>query len=418
MIIFFLISLLVALILLSGFLSSSETALFSLSSLQLKQFKQDKGSGKRGVAKLMERPREVLVTILMLNVVANILVQNTVSSLFEKSDDWSLKVGLPLFLTLVFGELLPKSIAMANNVAIAIHSAPWIDRVARWLGPIREKLTSVTSWLSRVFFLFMKDEEEISHDELRHILKTSEASGVLLPEESQWVGGALDLQQALVKERMRPRSEILYFDLQNPLAELIHLFTDQETTRVPICDGDLENLQGILSVRNFFLSAPSMQKGADVIPFLKKPIFVPETMRASMLLHTLRERGESLAMVVDEYGSISGLITQEDLIEGVIGEVTDRRDLKSRYTRSNEDVIIASGKLELTEFREIFGVALESEGNVVTLNGWLVERLGEIPSAGATYATDQFLFHVLAADPNRIRRVYVRRHRPLKKGNS
>jgi len=146
-----------------------------------------------------------------------------------------------------------------------------------------------------------------------------------------------------------------------------------------------------------------------LLPILKKPYYVPETTKCWALLQNLRERGESLALVVDEYGSISGLITQEDLIEAVVGEISDKRDTKSLYTRSGPDVIIASGKLELVDFEEIFHIPLKSKENVVTLGGWLIEQLGDIPVAGTKYATDQFLFYVLAADPNRIRRIYVRK---------
>ena len=121
------------------------------------------------------------------------------------------------------------------------------------------------------------------------------------------------------------------------------------------------------------------------------------------------DRKESLAMVVDEYGSISGLIALEDLVETVVGEIADARDKKSQYTRSGEDVIIASGKLELAEFEEIFGVALPSENQVVTLGGWLSEQMNDIPKTGTKYVVFDFLFHVLAADPKRVRRIYVRR---------
>ncbi|HEY4254903.1 MAG TPA: hemolysin family protein, partial [Chlamydiales bacterium] len=366
-----LIGILFVLILLSAFLSASETALFSLSSMQLKQYKKSHNKRFFLVARLMERPRDVLVTILMLNVLANILVQNTVSNLFEQFPSWSLKVGLPLALTLIFGEVLPKSVAMPSNVQVAYKAAPLISNIAWFLGPIRRKLTTITSWISRVFFLFLKDEEEISAEELRHVLKTSQKSGVLLEQECRLIEGALNLQEALVKERMRPRQEMLYYDIQEPLSSLLHLLVEQQTTRVPVCDGTLENLLGILSVRDYFLFQPK-----DLSSILKKPIYVPETTKAFTLLKTLREKKASLAIVVDEYGSISGLITQEDLIEGVVGEISDRRDPKRPFTRSGEDVIIASGKLELSEFREIFGVELESKENVVTLGGWLTEQLG------------------------------------------
>lgn len=404
---------LVLLILLSGFLSGSETSLFSLSPMTLKTYQTSSDRKQRLVGSLMGRPRDVLVTILMLNVLANLLVQNTVSSLFESFDDWSLKVGLPLVLTLIFGEVLPKSIALPNNIVIAPKIAPWIGWAESVLMPIRKPLTRATSWISRFLFVFLHKENEITADELRHVLKSSEETGTLLPDECDLISGSLDLQDSSVKERMRPREEILYYDIQDPLSKLTHLLVDLETTRVPVCDGDLEKLLGIISTRRFFFHRDQIKRGEDLLSILKKPYFVPETTRAWTLLKNLRERGESLAIVVDEYGSISGLATQEDLIETVVGEITDRRDSKSLYTRSSDDVVIASGKLELSEFEDIFGMPLKSKENIVTLGGWLIEQLGDIPITGAKYATDDFLFYVLAAEPNRVRRIYVRR---LKKG--
>lgn len=412
---FGLISILVLLLLISGFLSASETSLFSLSPLTVKSYRENSNPRLALIARLMESPREVLVTILILNVLSNILVQNTVSSLFDAFPGWLLKVGLPLFLTLLFGEVIPKSIAMPNNVAFAYKTAPFIELAAKVLKPIREPLTRATSWISRFLFFFLHEEKEISAEELRHVLESSKESGVLLPQECKLVGGALDLQDSLVKERMRPREEVLYYDVQEPLQNLIRLFIDLETSRVPVCDGSLENLLGIISVKRFFFHRDQIQTPKDLISLLKKAYYVPESIKAWTLLKNLRERQESLAIVVDEYGSISGLITQEDLIESVVGEITDRRDDLNLYTRSGEDAIIASGKLELSEFKEIFGIPLKSKENILTLGGWLIEQLGDIPSVGTKYADDRFLFYILEAAPNRIRRIYVRKLKPVKK---
>lgn len=403
------IFLLIFLILLSASLSGSETALFSISPLTVKSYRNASDPRLLLIGRLMERPREVLVTILILNILANILIQNTVSTIFDPYQSWTLKIGVPLALTLIFGEVLPKSLALPNHARIAYRMAPWIHGAARLLRPIRGPLTRATSWISRFLFFFLREEKEISPDELRHVLKTSEERGILMPIESELIGGTLDLQNSLVREHMRPREEILAYDLQEPLSQLMHLFIDEETTRIPIYDGDLENLKGILSARQFFFHRDQIKKPSDLMSILKKPYYVPESTRAWTCLRNLRERGVNLAMIVDEYGSISGLIAQEDLVEAVVGEIVDARDGKSLYTRSSEDVIIASGKLELSEFKEIFGIPLKSKENIVTLGGWLIEQLGDIPSTGTKYATDQFLFYVLAADPNRIRRIYVRR---------
>lgn len=400
---------LLLLLLLSAFLSGTETAFFSLSPLTLKSYRNAQDPRLSLIAHMLERPRDLLVTILILNILANILIQNTVSSLFEGEASWSLKIFLPLGLTLIFGEVLPKALALPNNTHIAYRTAPILDWIAKILRPLRVPLTKATSWISRFLFFFLREEEEISADELRHVLKTSEETGILLPQECDLIGGTLDLQTSLAKERMRPREEVHAYNIAEPLSELTHLLVDLEITRVPVYEKDLENLLGIVTTRRYFFHQEKIKKSSDLISILKKPYYVPESMKCWPLLRSLRERGESLAMVVDEYGSISGLITQEDLIEAVIGEIKDRRDEKTLYTRSSEDVIIASGKMELSEFNEIFGIPLKSNENIVTLGGWLIEQLGDIPATGTKYATDDFLFYVLAAEPHRIRRIYVRR---------
>ena len=405
----FLVLLLLFLIFLSGYFSAAETALFSLSPLTLKAYRTSSNTRLNLIGHLMGHPRQILVTIMIVHILANILVQNVMSSIFEPFPGWALKVGVPLALTLLFGDILPKSVAMPYNTSISYRVAPVIAKVSRWIAPFRNMLTSATSYITQSLFFFLHEEKEISIDELRHVLKTSEETGVLLHEEADLIDGMLDLQQTMVKERMRPREEILFYDIQQPFSSLSRLFVELELTRVPVCDKDLENVLGILSTRLYFFHYHELKNSSDLLPILKKPYYVPETTKCWALLQNLRERGESLALVVDEYGSISGLITQEDLIEAVVGEISDKRDTKSLYTRSGPDVIIASGKLELVDFEEIFHIPLKSKENVVTLGGWLIEQLGDIPVAGTKYATDQFLFYVLAADPNRIRRIYVRK---------
>ena len=406
---FLLIGILIVMLFSSAYFSASETALFSLSPLTIKSYKNSSDSRLALIAKMMAHPRDILVTVLMLNILANLLVQNIVSSLFDAFPNWLLKVGVPLVLTLIFGEVLPKSFAMTNNAAVAYRTAPFIASATRILRPVRNPLTRATGWISRFLFFFFSKEKEISEDELRHVLKTSEETGVLLPQECKLMSGTLDLQHSVVKERMRPRGEILFYSIHEPLEKLKHLFVDLETTRIPVCDENLDQILGILSTRRFFFHQNQIQVPKDLLPVLKKPYYVPESTKCWTLLSNMRERGESIAIVVDEYGSISGLISQEDLVEAVVGEISDRRDTSSLYTRSSEDVIIASGKLELSEFKEIFGIPLKTQENIVTLGGWLIEQLGDIPIPGTKYANDDFLFYVLAADPNRIRRVYVRR---------
>jgi putative hemolysin len=396
----------------SGYCSLALIALFSLSTGEAKIFAQDPDKRKRLVVTLLSSPRDLLVTLLFYDIAANILIQNTAANLFGDYSSWLLKVGVPLVLTLILGEILPKTIALPFNTQIAHRVAPSVFFLHKLLGPIRRLITNVTTHVSRLLFFFLKKEKEISNDELRVLLRSSESYGILSREEAKLAQGYLSLADITVKERMRPRHEILYYDLSEPLTKLIFLFVEKECSKVPVCQEDIQNLRGILSAKHFFLHRNEIKESKDLSPYLKKPYYVPETIVVRTLLRHFFQRKEEIAIVVDEYSSISGLITQEDLFEIVVGEIADRRDEKMRYTPAGKDVIIASGKFELSEFEELFQVQLPSENNMVTLGGWLTEQLGTIPKSGTKYVWKNFLFQVLAADANRVRRIYIRRLKP------
>jgi putative hemolysin len=412
---FFLIIILAFLILASGFCSASETALFSLSSMKVRAYRH--GADKRGhlIARLLSEPKKLLVTILMVNVCVNILVQNVVSGIFGTFSSWALTVGVPLALTLIFGEVIPKSIAYPKNTFIAYHTAPILRGIEWVLKPLRDGITFITTGISKFFFFYLRKEEEIGIDELKLALRTSQEKGAVSTEEAKLVRGYLNLEEDLVKELMCPRNEILYYDINDPLSKLIGYFVDEECTRVPVCNGNLENVLGIMTGGSFFLHRDHFNSSHDMIPFLRKPHFVPESMISRSLLHYFYEHEETLVIVIDEYGSISGVITLEDLVEAVVGQIADRRDDVSHFTRPSEDIIIASGQLELIEFEEIFDYHLESPNNMATIGGWLTELLGDIPKSGTKIERHGFLFHVLASDVNRVRRVYIRRLRVKKR---
>ncbi len=404
----FLVFLLVFFLASLALFSGAETSFFSLSSMQVKAFKKDLDPKKRLVAFLLSNPRELLVTLIIITIVASLAIQSVISAIFHEKDSWLLNIGVPLAANLVLGEMIPKSLALANNVKISCKIARLLFWVQKVLFPVRKLLSVVTGFVLPVFFLFLRKEKDISIDELQHALKASKDQGILHPEEVGLIRGYLWLQESTVKELMRPREDVILFELSEPLSRIIHLFVDQECTRIPLCNGGLDKMIGIVSSRLFFLHKSSIKETKDLASFARKPYFVPETMKAAVLLRQCYEKNETLAVVVDEYGSISGIISIEDLVEEVIGEIVDRRDQKASYTKAEDGVIITSGKFELSEFEEIFDVTLDSENNMVTIGGWLTERLGDIPKPGTKYQAQGFLFHVLAADQTRVRRVYIR----------
>lgn len=415
MILISLIILLIFLLLLSGFFSGSETALFSLSPLKVHLFAQDPNKSKQTVAKLLKHPRELLMTILMVNIAVNICIQNVISSIFETYYSWLLTVGVPLILTLLFGEAIPKSIAISHNAKIAPVVAPVINAIRYLIRPIQTVVMAISSWVSRFCFFFLKRERDISLEELKYVLQTSKERGIISPDEAKLISGSLKIDELLVKELMRPRQQVLHFDIHQDLSVLIQLFVDEEVSRVPVIEGDIDNVIGIMTSEICFIHRDAIKTSADLRKFVKDPFFVPETVSAREMLALFQDTAESIALVVDEYGQISGLISQEDIVEVVIGQIADKRDEKSLFTAQGEDVIICSGKLEISELEEMFNVTLDEDSSAVTVGGYLTEQLGDIPKSGAKLITDELFFHVLASTPSRVTRIYIRKFKPQKK---
>lgn len=404
---------LIFLVFASAYFSASETALFSLSLTKIKAYQASSSARHRLIAQLVLEPRNLLVTVFMLNTLVNILIQNTTSHMFGQEANWLLKVGVPFILMLLLGEIIPKNIGLQNNIKIANLVAPSINFMQNVISPVRRLIVNVTAPISRILFFYLRKDESISKEEMKHVLKTSQEHGVLQPEEAELVWGYLALQDATVKELMRPRNEILYYDIQDPLSKLLYLFVDQECSRLPVCDKSLDNVLGIVTARQFFLHRNQIHKGSDLKKHLLQPLYIPENTPAKSLVRRFDEQDQVLALAVDEYGSISGIITREDIVEQVVGDISDLRDTKHLYTKSGVDEISASGQLELSEFNELFHSSLTSENHMLTIGGWLTELLGEIPKSGTKIEKEGFVFQILAADPNKIKRVHIRK---LKKG--
>jgi CBS domain containing-hemolysin-like protein len=391
-----------------AWISSSETALFSISSHTLKTYQTHTDPKKQLIAQLLSHPRDLLVTVFMINTFTNIVFQNVASDMFGEHAGWSLKVGVPLILTLVLGEIIPKYIGLQNNLSIAYRVAPAIDFLQSSLSWVRKWIIAITTPISRVMFFFLKKEPAISREEIEHVLATSQKHGVLQQEETELLAGFLNLQESQVKELMLPKEDILYYDLSQPLSKLIYLFDEEAITRIPVCDQSLENVLGVITAMEFFHHQSEIASPKDLIPYLFKPFYVPETTLARLLLKRMDEQEHVLAFVVNEYGSLSGLISREDLIEVVVGLIEETEE-PQLFIPAGKSEVIASGKWELSEFNDYFNVDLKSQFKAVTIGGWLIEKIGEIPKSGSKYELEGFLFHVLAASSTRITRLFIRK---------
>ena len=408
----FFISSLLILLSLSAYFSSSESALFSLSPLKIKAMKYDPDPRNQLIAQLLAKPRDLLVTVFMLNTVINILLQNVASSMFGIDSGWILRVGFPLIITLVFGEIIPKYLGLTNNISLSYIVAPTINFCQNVLSPIRTIIVKVTAPISRLLFFYLRKEQSISNEELQHVLQTSQESGVLKKEEAALVWGYLNLQETLVKELMVPREDMHVYNIKEPLSKLLHMFAEEKKSNIPVVRDDLQNVLGVMTARNYFLHHQEITEPDHLLRFLEHPYFVPENAATRALLRSMQENGKTMAIAVDEYGTVTGLVTLDDIIDTVVGNATEEKQQSPHFTRAGNNEIIASGKMELSEFNDYFKVNLDSPNSMVTLGGWLMEQLDDIPKSGTQFQSSGFLFQILSADATRIRRIYVRRLKP------
>jgi len=404
----FLFLALLFLLLTSALLSASETAFFSLSQSTLESYERSTEGRKKLIALLLTKPRELLVTIMMLDIFCNILVQNTVSGIFGRYGNLFIKVGIPLFLTLFLGEIIPKAIALPNNRAIAYKLAPLLAFFSRILGPLRLFLTKFTNYVSHFFFFFLKKEKKFTENELQTILALSKEKQILDKDEYALTSGFLKLKNSLVKEHMQTKEEILFYDINTPITDLLQLFVEKQQIKVPVCDKEIDNLLGVISAKRFFFYQDKITSEPMLKMFLTSPFFIPEATNGWLALQQMREKNESLAIVVNEYGNICGLLTDKELIKTVIGEFIDPFAKDKKYTYCNSDVIIANSKLPLDEFEQLFNIKLPRT-TATTLGGWLMEQTQTIPQPGEKFSFHGFIFYILFSSPNKVKKIYVQK---------
>lgn len=394
----------------SAFFSCSEVAFFSLPTSKIRAFRSQQDPRKRNVGQILSRSKSLLVTIFMYNTIVNVLLQNSTSDLFAgASGGWLLKVGIPLILVLIAGELIPKYLGLVHNEKLALLFAPAIEKLEWIITPLRVLVTKVSYTLSRLFFFFLKAEPALSKDELAHILKSSEGTGILHQDEAALIYGVLKLEDKQINELMRPRSEMPMYDIEEPISKLIHLFSNELLTEVALVEMPQEKMLGVIRARDFFIKRSEISKGRDLLKILRKPFYVPETTTASTLLQQLRGQNTNSAWIVDEYGTTCGMATEHDLLSEVVGSTSKSKEEKPEYERISNDTIVASGTMPLDDVRELFEVELTSEYHMITIGGFITEKIGDIPAAGSVLEEEPLYMRVLSSNNTRIRKVYIQK---------
>ena len=422
----------VFLTILEGFFVAGEIALVSIRRSRVEQLVDEGRPGARRVRHLLDDPgRFLAVSQLGLTVIgffasayAAVSLVESLSSVLQgfgmaagSADGLALivvTVLLALF-TIVFAELVPKTLALANAERVAIALSLPIDLLARALGPVIALLTGITSAISRLFGASISNEASITAEELRLIVERGGEQGILEAEEEQMINAVIELGSRRVHEVMVPRIDIAAIQSSATFDEAIETIVEHGHSRIPVYDESVDEILGILYAKDLLpILAKSVASRPDIRSLLRTPVYIPESMTVDDLLHEFQRRKVHIAIVLDEYGGTAGLVTIEDLLEEIVGEIQDEYDEEEpMVVRLSEDEARVDGRASVDDLADLFdtNLGLEDEDEYDTVGGLIYHRIGGVPSPGDRVDVDGLILTVETTDGRRVGKVLVVRRR-------
>lgn len=395
----------------SAFFSGAETALTSLSEIKVHKLVAERGKLARPLERWIEHPGHFMATILICNNIANVgasaLATVVTYEYFEGAEGIAISVatGFTTIFILMFGEITPKNFCKAHSEGMAIV----VIRPLIWLSFLLWPAVRLFSWASAkvvglLSFGRTPSSEIFSEEELKASFKIGRARGVLEGHEKDMLNSVLEFSDTRVAEIMVPRVEMDALPVTASLDEIRRIMIESGRSRLPIHEGALDQLLGILHVREVLGASESI----DVRAHLRKPLFIPESTTLPRVLKQMKRRQLHMAMVVNEYGGVEGLVTMEDVLEELVGEIEDEHDEVVAFVeRTDDGTVRLDARLNLRDAARELGIEMP-ETTVITLGGFLIERFGRIPRRGDQLVHDDLEFTVLEATRRRMSWVEVR----------
>lgn len=406
--------LLVFLLILSGLVSGSEVAFFSINPKEILQLKNGSSVEKR-IYELILKPKRLLATILILNNFINITFVTLSTVLTSRitgthSAEGKLVVALTAiitFLIVYFGEVVPKIYANQKTIGFAKLTVPLISLSFKFFKPFSWFLTTLSLALEKKM---QKKGYEISAEQLNQALEltTNEETS---EEEKGILKGIVNFGQLYVKQIMRSRVDIIAFDIQMNFYELLEKIKISGYSRIPVYEETIDNIKGILFNKDL-LPHLNKKENFNWQKLLRPIFFVPETKKIDTLLKDFQEKHVHMTIVVDEYGGTSGLVTLEDVIEEIVGEIHDASDPDEIiFNKLNENTFIFEGKTTIIDFCKIIGqdpaFFEKVKGESESLGGLILELHSKLPEAGERITFENYTFNIVAVDHKRIKRIKV-----------
>lgn len=385
----------IVLICFSAYFSASETAFTSVNRIRIKNLANDGDKRARSVQELSERYDDLLSTILVGNNIVNIATSAIATVLFMEIYPIygaTISTVVVTIVVLIFGEISPKSLAKENPEKFAMASAPFLKLLMILLAPVNWLFKC---WKKLLALIFNADEAKpITEDELLTIVEEAETEGGIDEEQSELIQNAIEFNELEAWDVLTPRVDIKAAEIDAPLEEIEELFLSTGFSRLPIYEDDLDSIVGVLNQKDFHNYIKG--KNTPVSEYVKPVIFVAGSMKISQLLKRLQMGKTHIAIIVDEYGGTSGLVTMEDIIEELVGEIYDEHDavaLQDIVQQQDGSYRVLCGT-NLDKMFDFFDV--EEEVDATTVNGWVVLQLDNLPKVGDsfTYEADYKRFEV------------------------
>ncbi|MFZ1781412.1 MAG: hemolysin family protein, partial [Enterococcus aquimarinus] len=420
------ILLLVVLTLINAFLAASEIAVVSINKNRIEQKAEDGDKKAKKILKILENPTNFLSTIQVGITLVNILSGASLAdslaarlapyigtSTAARSMATFIVLAILTYVSIVFGELYPKRIAMNKSEEVAMFTSGVIRVLEVITKPFVWLLSASTNLLSRITPMTFDDEDsKMTRDEMRYMLANE---GVFEEDELEMLQGIFSLDTKVAREVMVPRTDAFMIDIHADVKENLQRILSESYSRIPVYNEDKDKIIGILHTKTLLKAA--YEVGFDnlqLLPLMQEPLFVPETVFIDDLLYELKKTQNQMAVLLDEYGGVVGLVTLEDLLEEIVGEIDDESDeVETLYEVINENEYIIQGRMLIDEFNTVFNANLHMS-DVDTMAGYLITALGVIPDENKKipFEVDNFILTTEEVEGSRVLRIHVEVRNP------
>lgn len=388
---------LVILILLNAYFAATEIAFISLNDSKVERDAKDGNKKAKQILKMLKSPSKFLATIQIGITLAGFLSSAFASDAFADKlapilNSWMPFISLDVwraisiviitiilsFFTLVFGELVPKRLAMKYYEKISYSTIGVIRGISVITAPFVKLLTVSTNMVSKIFGVGEAEEEVVTEEEIKMMIDEGEEKGTIERGEKMLLNNVFEFNDIIVSEIMTPRTEMFAIDINDNLEELLDKIDEFKYSRIPVYDEDIDDIKGILFVKDI-LKPLKEHKKINIKAIMREPYFIPESKDIDELFKEMQQNKVQMAIAIDEYGGTAGLITMEDIIEELVGNIFDEYDEEEIYAKKIDDnTYILSGTTTSYELKKIFNVEIP-EGDYETLSGYLIDKLGRIP---------------------------------------